>query len=251
MSERLRSPIAVTCDIDGVLKYGPAPHSTKKSLAARTFTIPEEVTTFETDPLEKISVMAILRWLAHAPRPFKGDAVAGIQDILTELNARGADNTFSLLSGREPILHGVTRRQFNAKFPNIFTKDQFLLNPGKKSANWKEFQVRRLLSQGKFVIHIEDDLQAAWQVARTDTQNVLVFMIKNASNTPQLTEYLQPVKKPAEKPEALQPSEEPEDLKSAEKTKDSASQTIPQNIIFVDSFAEAAQKVTQVLEAAA
>ncbi len=103
---------------------------------------------------------------------------------------RSKNISIEILSGRQPYLHALTRRQLLSRVQNGFF-DGVRLNTTDSSTGFKELQSISEVERGRSVVLMEDDVRAALRVARvqdlcTSDQSVAVYLLNNLSNHPLL-----------------------------------------------------------------
>lgn len=154
------------------------------------------------------------RWsiFLYSLSPVNKDALQGLEMFRQVAKKNERQLKFAALSGREIYKHPMTHQRLEKSGHMKYFSDLYL-NQGRSASGWKESVVRRLTQEGLNVVHIDDDLKAGLMVARVNDdypheQRVLVYMIHNVSNHPRLLTHAQ-VK-------------------------------VPNNLLFVHSFKEAA-----------
>lgn len=214
--------IVISNDIDGVLLHAPAPRKTKKRLQFENFSIPSK----NEAALPKFAgygflLEMFLRW-GHAIRSVKKDALLGLRVLQDFISSVESDQSIKIslvtTSGREKYLHNMTKRKIAKQFPHTFAEESIRLNPHYGSGSWKELVARNEAEKGHLFIHIEDDLEAALQVARTDESQVLVLLISNESNDETLLR------------------------------KNNPPISLPSNVIRVESYLDATKKILHFIE---
>lgn len=126
----------------------------------------------------------------HLRQGVNREALESLEDFRVAAHLEGRDLKFAVLSGRESHKHEVTERRLRDSGHMIYFSDLFL-NQGARSIPWKEWVVRRLLGEGKTIVHIDDDIRAGLCIARLgedypDETRVLVYVLRNLSNHPVL-----------------------------------------------------------------
>lgn len=191
MAETEKRPVIITNDLDGVHFYAPPPLGTMFRFSKGRWIPPKEVHTVKeyTHPVGALARgMAQLSVLFHQYRPLKPEAIRGLAGFKAIGEAHQREVSFAALSGREKDKHELTKAVLiKAGYGAYFSR--WLLNEGNSSAAWKEFQTRKLTREGLHVVHLEDDVRAAWGVARVNQSfdgdtRVLVYLFRNASNDP-------------------------------------------------------------------
>ncbi len=176
--------IIFTNDLDGVHFMAPPPIKTAVSLLRGKFEIPPSGQ--ELQPFVNGSRLADgASWIFHKFRPYKRDSLIGLQMFADAARAYDRELRIAILSGRQGVLHQLTTQKLERSGRTHLFHDIFL-NESDSSSGWKEATVRRLLEEGNSVIHIDDDLKPALRVARLDSARLLVYLVKNISNSPML-----------------------------------------------------------------
>lgn len=207
--------IVFTNDLDGVHFRTLPPFKTTLRLLRRDMDLPEV-----DPPIGEYSLpegwkgILFSKWSIFFQQisPINTDALEGLKILRQVADGNKRQLKFAALSGRENYKHKTTQQRLLKSGHMEYFSDLYL-NQGRSSSAWKESVVRNLTRQGLSVVHIDDDLRAGLMVARVnneypDEQRVLVYMMRNISNHPRLLTRAQ-VK-------------------------------VPNNLLFVHSFKEAA-----------
>ncbi len=207
--------IVFTNDLDGVHFKSPPPVRALLRLVRKDTELPELGRPVGEFKLPK-GLRAVLgsRWsiLFHQARPVDRSALAALGKFKRVAEEHNRDFKIAALSGREPDKHQMTREKLQTSGHMEFFSDLFL-NEGKSATAWKEEVVQRILDQGLSVVHIDDDLRSGLCIARMggtkpNDPRVLVYVLRNVSNHPRLIKR--------------------------------AGISLPQNLVLVSSFLEAA-----------
>lgn len=176
--------IFVSVDLDGVCFKAPPPLRTLLRLIRKNFSLPPEDRSLipYTAPENWIQSLSS-QWSVffHRIRPANQEALIGLERFRQIALDNQRTIRFIALSGREPDKHPLTQRALEkAGFMDYF--EDLLLNQGNSAGAWKEWVIRNAIKKGVSVIHIDDDLRTGLCLARVDQQKVMVYILKNLSN---------------------------------------------------------------------
>ena len=185
--------IVFTNDLDGIHFKALPPIKTTLQLLRKDISLPQV-----NPPIEEYNLpegwrgSVFSKWsiFCHRLSPINKEALEGLEVIRQVAMEHERQLKFAALSGREIYKHEITqRRLIKSGHMEYFT--DLHLNQGRSSSGWKESVVRRLAKGGLNVVHIDDDLRSGLCVARVnndypDKQRVLVYMMHNISNHPRL-----------------------------------------------------------------
>lgn len=185
--------IIFTNDLDGVHFRVPPPIKTAQQLLRRNLTLPEVNSSIgEYKPPEGWKGFLFSRWslFCHSLSPINKDALKGLEMFRQAAEKHERQLKFAALSGREIYKHPLTHRKLEKSGYMEYFSDLYL-NMGRSASGWKESVVRRLTQEGLNVVHIDDDLRAGLCVARVneeypDEERVVVYIVRNISNHPRL-----------------------------------------------------------------
>jgi len=207
--------LVFTNDLDGVHFKALPPAKTTLRLLGRNIELPEANSTIEKYNLpEGWKGIVFSKWslFCHRLSPVNKSALEGLEMFRKAAEEHERQLKIAALSGREIYKHEMTRQRLLKSGHMKYFKDLYL-NQGRSSSIWKESVARQLTQDGLNVVHIDDDLRSGLCVARVSDdypgeQRVLVYIIRNISNHPRLLRR--------------------------------AGIEIPNNLLFVHSFKEAA-----------
>lgn len=207
--------LVFTNDLDGVHFKAPIPFKTTlRFLRGDCSLPPKNRPVGEYQLANGLLGIVSSRWsiFFHQIRPINKDALAGLELFRQVTEAYQRQLQIAALSGREKDKHVMTEVRLQ-QTGHMQYFNRLFLNPGNSSASWKETVTRQLIQEGLNVIHIDDDLRAGLCVARVNGQSeneakVQVYVLRNLSNHPRLLSR--------------------------------AKVQIPDNLVFVTSFQEAA-----------
>ncbi len=126
----------------------------------------------------------------HLIRPFSENSRLGLEILQQQLaqeeknKANGAKIRLAVLSGRDPDLHELTRRQLsNSGRGRYFDELSIYLSTVASSSGYKEGIVESEIRKGNSVVVFDDDITAG---IRTNRAGAFVYLIRNISNIPGL-----------------------------------------------------------------
>jgi len=207
--------IEFTNDLDGVHFKVLPPFKTTQQLLRRNLILPQINSPIEEHNLpEGWKSFLFSRWtiFCHKISPVNKEALEGLEIFRQVAQENNRQLKFAALSGRERYKHLMTEQRLSKSGYMKYFSDLYL-NQGRSSSIWKESVVRHLTHDGLNVVHIDDDLRSGLCVARVNDdypgeERVLVYIMRNISNHPRLLRR--------------------------------AGVEIPNNLVFVHSFKEAA-----------
>lgn len=185
--------IVFTNDLDGVHFKVLPPIKTTQQLLRRNLTLPEVNSSIEEYRLPegwKGFLFSRLSLFYHSLSPVNKDAFKGLEMFRQAAEEHERQLKFAAVSGREIYKHPMTHQRLEKTGHMKYFSDLYL-NQGRSASGWKETVVRRLTQNGLNVVHIDDDLRAGLCVARVnnhypDEERVLVYIMRNISNHPRL-----------------------------------------------------------------
>jgi hypothetical protein len=208
--------IVFTNDLDGVHFYGPPPWKSTRRFRSGNVELPPSGS-----PLGEY--MPPTTWAGrmlntcdlyfHQARPVRREALSGLADFQAAADEAGRELKIVALSGRDVSKHAMTRQRLLATRHMDYFSDTHL-NTSDSASGWKEHVVREYTEAGHNVVHIDDDLWAGMRVAQVDAdypdeQRVVVYMMENISHHPKIV--------------------------------DRVKLALPENVVFVRSFRDAAK----------
>lgn len=212
--------IIFTNDLDGIHFRTFPPFKTTLRLLRRNLELPDvNPPVGEYNLPEGWRGVFFSKWsiFIHKISPVNRDALESLEIFKQAAGQNDRQLKFAALSGRETYKHAMTKQRLAQSGHMEYFTDLYL-NQGRSSSAWKESAVRTLTKQGLNVVHIDDDLRAGLMVARVNNEypgedRVLVYVMRNISNHSRLLRRAQV--------------------------------EIPNNLLFVHSFKEAATDFAQ------
>lgn len=187
--------VVFSSDLDGVVFDAPFPFKTYLDLVTGKFHL--------SNPLEDEGVVASLGVSAvdrirqpyvaantyfHGKRPVKSDVAAGISNLGKIVEDFPGIRTIALTGREGRYKYEMTKNRLEEGTNSFFGEDIFT-SPGVGSSRWKEWVALKMVEDGKFFIHVDDDLKAALRIARVSDyypNSTHVYLINNKSNSPKL-----------------------------------------------------------------
>ena len=178
MTEKLR--VYHSNDLDGVHVIVPGSANAAVWVIGNKHILPPEGSLMDT---KRNFIVNKLTMAFHKGRKINPESLTGLDEFSRIAETYGIEMTKGATSGRTSDAHVLTMDFIeNNGLSDHFTEVN--LNPDKKNHSWKEAVVRKKIEEGyNMVIHLDDDIRAAMSVARVDSKRVIVYLIKNWSNS--------------------------------------------------------------------
>lgn len=182
-------------DINGIQGHAPIPRGTALDLLLGKFEPPtddRELTAYkDAQGLLAIAMLpfAQINRILHEVRMVDIEGRQSLEMFKQAAELHDRIVTFSVLSGREPPMHAMTKQQL-VVWGTAQYFDAYHLNTSTSSSRFKREKVKEKLEQDPecFVIEVDDDLKPAMGIALLDPARTLVYLKKNKSNHPHLLE---------------------------------------------------------------